>query len=169
MTAMTGERRAALRDACFNDLRRFSAALLRGEERSWLVGDMTMAQLRALMALRCEDTLTVSGLGRAVDVSEPAASVLVGQLEDHGLARRGHDAADRRRVLVTLTPEGLERVERLRHGKSERALELLDRLTDDDLESLTRGLAALALAADGEAAGCAGESATAPTAEGGRR
>lgn len=136
--------RTALRDKCIEDFRRFSATLLRGDEHVWLALDLTMGQLKAMMALSLDGPLSVGGLGRALGISEPATSLLVDQLEEEGLVRRDKDAADRRRILVKPTAEGLERVSRLRHGRVERAAECLDRLADDDLQALARGLGALA-------------------------
>jgi len=142
--ASTPVPRAALRDACVEHFRRVSAALLREDEHLWQDLELTMGQFKAMIALGLNGPLSVGGLGRTLDISEPSASLLCDQLERQGLVRREQDAADRRRVLVAPVAEGLERIDALRHGRRERAIEWLDQLADDDLEALSRGLGALA-------------------------
>ena len=142
---------AALRDACIRHYRRIATALLREDGELGLNLELTIGQLKAMMALGLHGRLAVGALGRILGISEPAASALVDQLEKEGMVRREQDQADRRRVLVTPSTEALSRVERFRHGRVECALEWLDRLTDDDLEALAKGLGALATLADSRA------------------
>ena len=142
--------RALLREQCVQHFRCLTATLLRQDEHPWQALDLSMGQLKAMMALGLQGPLPVGSLGRTLGISEPAASLLVDRLEEEGLVHRDQDAADRRRTLVTPTPEALERIERFRHGRTERALEWVDALADDDLAALSRGLTALA------EVGCAG-------------
>jgi DNA-binding MarR family transcriptional regulator len=107
--------------------------------------DLTLAQLRALVTLHVHGSQTIGGLGRALGVSEPTASLLVERLVRRGLVRRGEDAADRRRVLVSLTESAAHAFEAVR-ADGERAVDdWLARLGADDLAALTTGLRALAL------------------------
>ena len=73
-------------------------------------------------------------------------------------------------MLVTPRPEALERVERLpaRHAAA-RVSAWLDRMADDDLQALARGLAALAGVADADRATDPSDAAAAASAAGGRR
>lgn len=147
---LTADPRALLREQCVQHFRCLTATLLRQDEHPWQAFDLSMSQLKAMMALGLEGPLPIGSLGRTLGISEPAASLLVDRLEEEGLVHRDQDAADRRRTLVTPTPEALERIERFRHGRTERALEWVDALADDDLAALARGLTALA------EVGCAG-------------
>jgi len=141
--AATTNPRATLRAACVASYRSLTRAFFSEDAEQWLALDLTMSQLKAMTALGLHGPLAVGGLGRSLGISEPAASLLVDQLEREGLVRREQDPADRRRILVTPVPEALERVEGLRHGRTERVLDWLDRLADDDLRALARGLGAL--------------------------
>ena len=133
---------AALRERCMASLRRLSHTLGEPDEE-WLALELTMGQLKAMMALVLHGPLGVGDLGRRIGISEPAASTLVDQLESRGLAARGPDPTDGRRTLVTPEAAARERFEGLLHGRVERVLGLLGRLGDDDLEALARGLRAL--------------------------
>jgi DNA-binding MarR family transcriptional regulator len=160
--------RRSRRSQCVESYRRLAAAFVRDEEQLWLTLDLTMGQLKAMAALDLHGPLPVGGLGRILGLSEPAASLLVDQLEERGLAHREQDPSDGRRVLVTPRPEALERVGAFRRGRATRVSTWLDRLTDDDLEALKRGLAALADVADAESVIDPSQAGAAPSRPGGR-
>jgi DNA-binding MarR family transcriptional regulator len=71
----------------------------------------------------------------------------VDRVVDHGLATRREDRADRRQVLVALTPQGAEFVDRFRELNARQMRELLAVLDDADLASVRDALAALERAA----------------------
>jgi DNA-binding MarR family transcriptional regulator len=92
--------------------------------------------------MRCTDVLDQEGpvtagrLAQATGLTSGAITTAIDRLEKAGFARRVRDQSDRRRVLVELTPEALERGrsfyleharlgERLYHRYSEQQLELL--------------------------------------------
>jgi DNA-binding MarR family transcriptional regulator len=66
-------------------------------------------RVKSLMWLT-EGPLSLSGLAEAVGVDAPYATLIVDNLEERGLVERQPDPADRRRKLVTLTPEGRDAV-----------------------------------------------------------
>ncbi len=110
----------------------------------WMELDLSMAQLKGLVALRSGGPMTISHFAEVLGVGKPAASMLADGLVRHGLADRADDPVDRRRTLVHLSPRGEDLVARLRQGGRERLRAWLDQLDDSDLEGLARGLAALA-------------------------
>jgi DNA-binding MarR family transcriptional regulator len=69
-------------------------------------------RVKALLWLT-EGPLSLSGLAEAIGVDAPYATLIVDTLEEHGLVERRPDPADRRRKLVSLTPEGKETVARV--------------------------------------------------------
>lgn len=69
-------------------------------------------RVKALLWL-AEGPLSLSGIAEAVGVDAPYATLIVDTLEDRGLVERRPDPADRRRKLVSLTPEGREAVARV--------------------------------------------------------
>ncbi len=110
----------------------------------WIVVDLTISQLKALMLLAYHGVLAVSELARLLSMGNPAASILVQQLVDQGLAERSEDAKDRRRTLVRLTASGAELITG-RHKQTEVELrKLLGQMNEEDLTCLSRGLSALA-------------------------
>jgi DNA-binding MarR family transcriptional regulator len=69
-------------------------------------------RVKALLWLT-EGPLSLSGLAEATGVDAPYATLIVDTLEERGLVERRPDPADRRRKLVSLTPEGKEAVARV--------------------------------------------------------
>ncbi|MEA2147501.1 MAG: hypothetical protein QOG59_3088 [Solirubrobacteraceae bacterium] len=59
---------------------------------------------RVVMVVAFRDELSVSAVAQALDVSLPAASLLIGELDRAGLLIRVEDARDRRRTLVRVDP-----------------------------------------------------------------
>ena len=68
---------------------------------------------------------------------------LVDRLETEGLVRRVDDPADRRAVLATITPLGVERFETATTAISDVQTELASRIEPEDRESFLRVLAAI--------------------------
>lgn len=122
--------------------------LLRAHMPEWIQLDLSMGQLKTLMALASQGPLTVSGVAETLEVGKPAASILVDRLVQLGYVARAEDPADRRRTLVSLTPSGGDLVARLRQGKADHFVRWLSAMAPDDLAALTRGLQALATIAE---------------------
>lgn len=131
------------RIAC--DLKQVNSTLHTLSLPTWLKLDVSMAQLKALVVVeRAKAGVTVTGVGKALEIGEPSASLLVEQLVKRDYAVRTPDPTDRRRVLVTATDLGRELLGELRHGRRQHLDAWLARMEDDDVEALERGLAALA-------------------------
>src|SRR5215467_654715 len=122
----------------------------------WIQLDLTMGQLRTLMALAADAPMTVSQLADRLAISKPTASILIDRLVQAGDADRTEDQGDRRRTLVALTPAGVALVARLREGKSDRYERWLAAMRAEDLAALTKGMQALAaIAESGDPSGLA--------------
>ncbi len=104
---------------------------------------LTMAQCRVLIALAQERVSTVGKLAERLKVGEPTASHLVDRMVHGGLAERTEDPQDRRRVLVSLSPEGRKLAEQRLQSKKERLRELLRGVSEEDLAALRQGLLAV--------------------------
>lgn len=117
---------------------------------SWLQLDLTMAQLKGLMAL-ADTSMTIGQIAEALNIGKPAASILVERLVQPGLAERAEDPQDRRRSIAQLTAQGAELVARLRQeGGQARFQGWIGQLADADLAALVRGMTALATVATRE-------------------
>ena len=69
--------------------------------------DMTMAQMRALMAVGHESGCTMSELASRLGIGVSAATGLVDRLVERGALERESDPADRRVVRVRMSPAGI--------------------------------------------------------------
>jgi DNA-binding MarR family transcriptional regulator len=125
------------------------AGLTKAQDSEWLSLDLGMGQLKAMMVL-AKQRLTVGGLARALNLSEPSASLLVEKLVTRGLAARETDPADRRRTMVVATEEGGLLVERLRRSRREQLAGWLEQMDERDMRALAQGLDALADAIERE-------------------
>jgi DNA-binding MarR family transcriptional regulator len=111
----------------------------------WIHIDLSMGQMRTLVALATLQAVNVSTLAETLEVSKPTASTLVDQLVQRGLVERAEDTEDRRRTLVALSQAGSEMMAQLRqYGPSEHMAQWLEAMNPDDLAALTRGTQALA-------------------------
>ena len=99
------------------DLQRFAErmvevipVLMRGmsrhEHNSFTRGEITLPMLSAMECLTRSGACPMHEIARFLDISRPAATGLIKRLISQQLARREHDAKDRRIVRVTLTPKG---------------------------------------------------------------
>ncbi|MFW0793768.1 MarR family winged helix-turn-helix transcriptional regulator [Gordonia sp. CPCC 205515] len=98
--------------------------------------DMSLTSVSTLGTLRRMGPQRITALAGIQGVAQPSMTSLVGALEKSGHVRRRPDPADRRATLVELTELGMEyslgRVER----GTDRIVELLGRLPDDQLRAL---------------------------------
>jgi DNA-binding MarR family transcriptional regulator len=77
-----------------------------------LPGELSLPQYHVLEALRDADELSVGELAEAGGVAAPTVTRMLDCLARDGLVTRRHSDVDRRSVLVALTSEGREAVER---------------------------------------------------------
>jgi DNA-binding MarR family transcriptional regulator len=108
------------------------------------------SQSRAVMQhLAMSGPLTVGEAARHFSRAQSVVSELVDRLEAEGLCERMRDQRDRRRVLVWLTPAGLELLERDRQVlSSQRVLQAMQRMKPAARHALVEGMRALVAAAD---------------------
>ena len=139
-----GDDREALADQVLSAYGQVFRAVQAVSDPLWIELDLSMAQLKGLVALRSGGPMTISHFAEVLGVGKPAASMLADGLVRHGLADRADDAVDRRRTLVRLSPRGEDLVVRLRQGGRDRLRAWLAQLDEEDLAALARGLAALA-------------------------
>jgi DNA-binding MarR family transcriptional regulator len=106
---------------------------------------LTINDFEILLRLEQHDSLRLSDLSPAVPITQPSLSRAVSRLAGRGCLTRSGDPADRRGVLVTITPAGrdLLRAAIPVHAATVRA-ELLDHLTPAEQDLLARALARVA-------------------------
>jgi DNA-binding MarR family transcriptional regulator len=74
-------------------------------ERPWLLLDLTMAQLKAMMLIVQSGGVRSRELADGLGIAPSAATPLVDRLVDQKLARREDDPADRRIIWIRPTPK----------------------------------------------------------------
>jgi DNA-binding MarR family transcriptional regulator len=110
-------------------------------------------QYDVLSALRRQGDpyrMAASDLAAAGMLTSGAMTNRIDRLEDAGLVRRIRDEADRRRVLVQLTDDGLGLVDRASDARFDAATASLDGLTGDESRQLGRLLRVLLISLEHE-------------------
>ena len=118
-----------------------------GSISNWLMHELSFAQARALIVIAAKKSQTLGQLAILLDVSKATASVLVQHLVDKGLLERRENPRDRRSVDITLSAKGAEIGAGRRGAREGQWRRWLERMTEEELGDLARGLAALARAA----------------------
>jgi DNA-binding MarR family transcriptional regulator len=112
--------------------------------------DMTMAQMRALMAVGYESGCTMGELASRLGIGVSAATGLVDRLVERGALERESDPADRRVVRVRISPAGI------RAGQEWQAAQILhmgaalSALSDGDIRRVAEATNLLHRAVTGE-------------------
>jgi len=68
-------------------------------------GGFSFAQMRALNLVRTKGPVSITELADLLNVSAPSASTMVERLVEKGVLARKPDPDDRRRVIVTVSPD----------------------------------------------------------------
>jgi DNA-binding MarR family transcriptional regulator len=108
-------------------------------ERLGLGGPETVLsdiQLAALAALERHDAMTPGELAEHEKVQPPSMTRVIAVLEERGLVRREPHATDRRQVILTVTPEGRDLVQRVRRRREAWLAQRLQELTPEERQIL---------------------------------
>jgi DNA-binding MarR family transcriptional regulator len=134
-------------------LTRAAHHLQRALRHEMAASDIEMSEFEALLALRrgADHCRSAGDLLRESQVTSGAITNRVARLEERGWARRDVDPADRRHVLVSLTPEGLARADQLLAAKNQAEAALFGRLDRDTQDRLNNDLRTLLIALEGPA------------------
>jgi DNA-binding MarR family transcriptional regulator len=95
---------------------------------------------RCLDLLDVHDGLTAGELADAASLSPGAVTTVLDRLERMELVTRTRDEADRRRVLVELTPKARELAFKIYGPVAAYARDYIEQLTDDDIQTISRFL-----------------------------
>lgn len=112
---------------------------------------ITFAQARLLRTLADAGALRMVDIAHRLGVVPRSATDLVDGLEDAGLAGRWPDPADRRSVLVELTPSGRETLARMGAARYQAAATVFGRLEENEQRRL---LALLRVVVERDNDGC---------------
>lgn len=138
-------------DACVEDLVALVQALRSAHgqgasQKSWLTLDLSMAQLKALMATLHHGALTSRAMADRLGIGPSAVTPLVDKLVSHKLVKREDDAGDRRVVWIKPTPKAYALQERLMASNRALMRELVEGVPAEQLATVQKGLALLSAA-----------------------
>lgn len=90
--------------------------------------ELSIAQVHTVTVTRDRGPITMKDLAEALGVSPPSASVMVDRLVEKGVLVREQSQEDRRKVLVRVSPDALEHIERVELGVFQSVVELVERI-----------------------------------------
>jgi DNA-binding MarR family transcriptional regulator len=120
-----------------NQLRVAIGAFKRRIQEVSAEGELSNPQLTALSRLDRLGPVTTAGLARHEQISPQAMGATIASLEKLGLVARSADAADARRSILRLTPEGQAAVRSGRNARVDTITALLEEsFADPEIEIL---------------------------------
>jgi DNA-binding MarR family transcriptional regulator len=122
---------------------RTAIARLNRRLRQQTVGELTLSQWSALVAVESAGRMRIGDLAAHEHVSPPTATRLVASLEAAGLLRREVDDGDRRSTLVSLADPGRHALAELRRKRNQVLATRLAALSGADLDRLAEALPVL--------------------------
>jgi DNA-binding MarR family transcriptional regulator len=114
-----------------------SGAVRRIPRELSLTSASTLATLERTGPRRITDLAEIEG------VTQPAMTVLIRVLENSGMVERRADPADKRVALVAVTEAGVSYVRSRRKAGADAFVQLIDKLTDDEVAVLIAAIPAL--------------------------
>lgn len=112
--------------------------------------NLTMRQIKVLMVLDIEESLSMHELADRLGVGLATTTGIVDRLAAQDLVARREDPADRRIRRIELSAGGHETIDQMRHSGRERKRRVLRRLDEDLLVAFDRVMEALGTAVEEE-------------------
>jgi DNA-binding MarR family transcriptional regulator len=147
---MTVQSSAAAREHLIEHILELEPEMFRAmgpvEPNPWLDVDVSMSQLKVLMALAWCDSddgahgLRMSDLSRYLGVTPATVTVVVDRLEERGLVERQHDTQDRRQLRCVLTAQAEGMMARIGESARLRTRRLLVELSEDELRTVENAM-----------------------------
>lgn len=111
--------------------------LVRRVRQVQLDGELTLPETSALSRLDRGGPATSSALAKQEQISPQSMGATLGRLRARGLVERRSDPDDGRRVVLSVTPAGLEMLRNRRNARTQRLADALaTRFTRAELEQL---------------------------------
>jgi DNA-binding MarR family transcriptional regulator len=123
-------------EALIDEVRRSQLATDRFDQAVADALGLNRTDMRCVDVLEREGPLTAGRLAEVTGLTTGAMTTALDRLERAGFARRRRDDADRRRVLVELTPEALQNAGSFYTEHAALSERLYHRYTEDQLELL---------------------------------
>jgi DNA-binding MarR family transcriptional regulator len=120
---------------CLMGIMEFYHKTLFMAERKEITG-IQEAKLRLLIWLCTEPMLSMSTLGRLLYTSKSHITTLVDALINEGLVKRHYDPNDRRVINISITQEGIEKLEMAKFQIRSHIQKVISNLHENDLKVL---------------------------------
>ena len=145
MTLNSGRRvtRRRVLDDLLDELTSWGPRERAGAFRQWLRGSLSLVHLHVLTVLEARGPLSMKKLAEELDVSVASLTGIVDRMASRGLVERQREPDDRRVIVVHPTEAGGAVFSEMAAERRRHLEPLLDRMTDDELESFLVGLRAL--------------------------
>lgn len=105
-----------------------SLARVEGRDRECAHGDLSLAQLNLILAVRGKKEVTLTELAEILNVSPPSVSVMVERLVEKGILLRERATSDRRKVVIKVSPDEDQHIAGMEEGMIATFVELLEEL-----------------------------------------
>jgi DNA-binding MarR family transcriptional regulator len=116
---------------------------LRTEMRQHRAADLSVPQFRTLGFLNRQPGSSLSAVAEHIGLTLPAMSTLVDGLVERNMVARGPAPDDRRRIALTVTPQGGTTLEATYAASETRLAERLAKLSASDRELVVQAMQAL--------------------------
>lgn len=90
--------------------------------------ELTLPQLEMIKIVRGRGQVSMSELSGLLKVSPPSASTMVERMVEKGLLERKQSVEDRRKVVVTISPEAIEDIQGIEDAILQSFVELLEKV-----------------------------------------
>jgi DNA-binding MarR family transcriptional regulator len=125
--------RSTLIDEVLREYEHLSTRMADFSGPTFLGLDITMAQAKVLYLVRATGSIQMSDLVARLGVTIPTVTGIVDRLVERDLVVRRGTPDDRRRVLVEITPAGVELIDGMRDLSAGQMLGLLAVMDEDEL------------------------------------
>jgi DNA-binding MarR family transcriptional regulator len=116
----------------------FQLKLMAAHVAEFTTLDLTMAQAKLLYVVMAAGALSLGEIAGRLRVTASTASGAVDHLVGLGLLSRADDPADRRQLIVSVTPHGRKTIEQIRELSERQLRALFDVISDEDLDVVAR-------------------------------
>ena len=130
--------RTALMEDVLREFEHLNARMADFSGPTFLGLDITMAQAKVLFLIRATGSIQMSDLGARLGVTVPTVTGIVDRLVERELVVRRGTPDDRRRVVIEITPPGVELIDGMRDLSAEPAAGLLGVMDEAELAHVAR-------------------------------
>ena len=125
--------RSTLIDELLREYEHLNARMADFSGPTFLGLDITMAQAKVLFLIRATGSVQMSDLVARLGVTVPTVTGIVDRLVERELVVRRGMADDRRRVVIEITPSGVELIDGMRDISAGQLLGLLAVMDEEEL------------------------------------